>query len=103
MEDRSRQQGAFKVVICGSVVSAFAVVGALVLINRLAASDRHPISTIQISRQGSTCQHLVIDSSTGAIKSSEQIACADPPKEVPVGIAADPVTLLTEGRFRDVG
>ena len=90
MEDRSRQPVIFKVVICGGVVFAFAMVGAFVLIDRMAASDRHPMGTIQISRQGSTCQRLVIDSSTGAIKSSQQIACGDPPKDVPAPIEAAP-------------
>ena len=90
MEDRSRQHGIFKVVICGGVVFAFAMVGAFVLIDRMAASDRHAMGTIQISRQGSTCQRLVIDSSTGAIKSSQQIACGDPPKDVPAPIEAAP-------------
>lgn len=98
MEDRSRQRGIFKVVICGGVVSALAMMGAFVLYDRMGTSDRHPMGTIQISRQGSTCQRLVINSSTGAIKSSEQIACGDQSKEVRAPDEAAPSRYSSGGR-----
>ena len=98
MEDRSRQHGTLKVVICGGVVFAFAMVGAFALIDKMAANDRYPTGTIQISRHGTTCQRLVIDNSTGAIKSSQQIACGDPPKGVPAPIKAAPSRYSSGGR-----
>ena len=98
MEDRSRQHGILKVVNGSGVVFAFAMVGAFVIIDRMAASDGYPTGAIQIARQGSTCQRLVIDNSTGAIKSSQQIPCGDSPKAVPASIEAAPSRYSSGGR-----
>ncbi len=97
MEDRSRQHGLLKVVICGGVILAFAMGGAVIIVDRMAASEQHLTGTI-LARHGSTCQRLVVDNSTGAIKSSQQIPCGDPPKEVPTSIEAAPSRYLGGGR-----
>ena len=97
MKDRSRQHGILKVVVCGGVVFVFAMIGAFVIIDRTAAGDQHLTGTI-LARHGSTCQRLVIDNSTGAIKSIQQIPCGDPPKEVSTSIEAAPSRYSNGGR-----
>jgi hypothetical protein len=89
MKDRARQQGIFKIVICGGVVIASALAVAFAIHDRM-ASDPYPTGTIQITRQGSSCQRLVIDNSTGAINSSQQIPCGDAPKVAPTSIETAP-------------
>ena len=102
MEDRSRQHGILKVVIGSGVIFAFAMVGAVVVIDRMAASTPQLTSTIQISRQGSTCQRLVIDNSTGAIKSSQQIPCGDAPKDAPAPTQVAPLYSSSGGRVEAI-
>jgi hypothetical protein len=92
MKDRAR-----KVVICGGVI-AIAVAGAFFIHHRM-ASDPFPTGTIQITRQGSSCQRLVIDSSTGAINSSQQIPCGDAPKIAPASIENAPSRHSSGGRI----
>ena len=92
MKDRAR-----KVIICGGVVVAFAVAGAVAIRDRM-TSDPYPTGTIQITRQGSSCQRLVIDNSNGAIKSSQQIPCGDAPKIAPTSIEAVPSRHSSGGR-----
>ncbi len=88
MKDRARQQGILKVVMCGGVI-AFVVAGAFFIHDSM-TSDPFPTGTIQITRQGSSCQRLVIDNSTGAINSSQQIPCGDAPKVAPTSIETAP-------------
>jgi hypothetical protein len=71
-----------KVVICAGVVISSALAVAFGIHDRT-ASDPYPTGTVQIARQGSSCQRLVIDNSTGSITSSQQIPCGDPPKIAP--------------------
>jgi hypothetical protein len=90
MKDRAR-----KLVICGGVV-AVAIAGAFAIRDRM-ASDPYPTGTIQIARQGASCQRLVIDNNTGAIKSSRQIPCADAPKIAPASNEAAPPPRYSSG------
>ena len=92
MKDRAR-----KVVICGGVI-AIAVAGAFAIRDRM-AGDPFPTGTIQITRQGSNCQRLVIDISTGAINSSQQIPCGDAPKIAPTSIETVPSRHSSGGRI----
>ena len=98
MEDRSRQHGILKVIGCG-VIFAFAMVGAVVVIDKMATSPPKLTSTVQISRQGSSCQRLVIDNSTGAIKSSQQIACGDSPIDAQAPTQVAPSHYPSGGRI----
>src|SRR5262245_56826123 len=54
------------------------------------ASDRYQTGTIQFASQGSTCQRLAIDNSTGMIKPGQQMPCADGPKEAAKSSAETP-------------
>jgi len=92
------QARARKALICGGVVIAFAVAGAVVIHDRM-ASDPFPTGTVQITRQGSSCQRLVIDNSTGTINSSQQIPCGDVPKIAPASIENPPSRHSTGGRI----
>jgi hypothetical protein len=103
MEDRSRQYSILKLATGGGIVFAFAVAAGLVLINRMAATESFPSGTIQIARHGAGCQRLVIDNSTGAIKSSQQTPCGDAPKgdapkEAPASVEAPPSRYSSGGR-----
>jgi len=97
MKDRARQQGLLKVVMGGGVI-ALAVAGAFALRDRM-ASDPIPTGTIQITRQGSSCQRLVIDNSNGGIQSSQQIPCGDAPKVAPTSIETVPSRHSSGGRI----
>jgi hypothetical protein len=85
-----------KVCICAGVVIASALAVGLAIHDRT-ASDPHPTGTVQIARQGSTCQRLVIDNSTGAIKSSQQVPCGNPPKIAPTSNEAVPPPRYSSG------
>ena len=90
------QARAQKVVICAGVVVASALAVGLAMRDRV-ASDPYPTGTIQIARQGSTCQRLVIDNSTGAIKSSQQVPCGNSPKIAPASNEAVPPPRYSSG------
>jgi hypothetical protein len=96
MKDRAR-----KVVICGGVVFALAVAGAVAIRDRM-ISDPYPTGTIQITRQGSSCQRLVINNSNGGIQSSQQIPCGDAPKVAPASIEAAPSRHSSGGRIEAI-
>ena len=98
MADRSRQHGILKVLLCGGVVFAFAMAGAVVLVDRMGASDPYPTGTLQIMRHGSACQRVLIDNNTGAIKSTQQIPCRDVSKTAPPPIEAAPPRYSSGGR-----
>lgn len=73
------------VVVCGGGVAS-AMVGAFLITRGIAsapANEHYLTSTVQLAPQGSTCQRLVIDNSTGAIKSTQQISCGPVSKESP--------------------
>ena len=72
-----------KVIVGGGVIFASAIAGAFFITRSLGASDRYATGTIQLMRQGSTCQHLVIDNNTGAIKSAQQVPCGDTRADTP--------------------
>lgn len=97
MEARSQQHGVIKVVIFGGLVFALAMTGVYVIVDRMPAADRHLTGTI-VARHGSTCQRLVVDNGTGAIKSVQQIPCGDPPREVPTSIGAPSARYSSGGR-----
>jgi hypothetical protein len=92
MRDRARRQGIGKVVICASVMACAVGGGALVFAirDRLLVSDPQPTGTVQITRQGSTCQRLVIDNTNGGIQSSQQIPCGEAPRVAPPSVDATP-------------
>ncbi len=96
MKDRAR-----KVIICGVVVVALAVAGAVAIRDRM-TSDPYPTGTIQITRQGSSCQRLVINNSNGGIQSSQQIPCGDAPKVAPASIEAAPSRHSSGGRIEAI-
>jgi len=79
-----------KVIVCSVVAFGVVIAGAFVLIDRKPPPDLHQTGTIQIAGPGATCQRLVVDNSTGAIKSRQQVPCGDPPKEGPVAAAPAP-------------
>jgi len=91
MKDRAR-----KVVICGGVVIASALAVAFAIHDRT-ASDPYTTGTVQIARQGTSCQRLVIDHSTGAITSSQQVPCGNPPKIAPASNEAAPPPRYSSG------
>ncbi len=96
MKDRAR-----KVVICGGVVVALAAAGAVAIRDRM-TGDPYPTGTIQITRQGSSCQRLVINNSNGGIQSSQQIPCGDAPKVAPASIEAAPSRHSSGGRIEAI-
>jgi hypothetical protein len=72
-----------------------------------AASDRHLTGTIQLAPQGSTCQRLVIDNSTGTIKPGQPMPCGDVAKEaaprLPAPKEAARVIVETPSRYSSGG
>ena len=97
MKDRARQQGIPKFALYGGVI-AIALAGAFVIHDKM-ATDPIPTGTIQITRQGSSCQRLVIDNSNGEIQSSRQIACGDAPRIAPTSSEAVPSRHPSSGRI----
>jgi hypothetical protein len=106
MRDRARRQGIGKVVMCASVMACAVAGGALVFAirDRLLVSDPQPTGTVQITRQGSTCQRLVIDNAHGGIQSSRQIPCSEAPRVAPatVDTATTPSRYSTGGRVEAI-
>ena len=92
------QARARKVAICGGVIAFVIGAGVLAIRDRM-ASDPYPTGTIQITRQGSSCQRLVIDNSHGGIQSSQQIPCADAPKVAPASVETAPSRHPSGGRI----
>lgn len=91
------QARARKVAICGGVIAFVIGAGVLAIRDRM-ASDPYPTGTIQITRQGSSCQRLVIDNGNGGIQSSQQVACGDAPKIAPSSSEAVPPRYSSGGR-----
>lgn len=76
MKDRSWNHSKVKAGICGLIIAAVAITGAFILRNRMAAGDPHLTGTI-LARHGSICQRMVIEHSSGAIKSVQVVPCGD--------------------------
>lgn len=81
---------ALKLAVLGGAALASAAAGVLFFINRTASSDRHMTGTIQLTRHGAGCQRLVIDNATDTIKSSQQVPCDSPAKQVTQPIEGAP-------------
>ena len=90
-----------KFIIWGGLVGFVVGAGALALRDRM-AGDPHPTGTVQITRQGSSCQRVVIDHSNGGIQSSQQIACGDAPKIAPTSSEAVPPRYSSGGRVEAI-
>lgn len=85
-----------KFIIWGGLVGFVVGAGALAIRDRM-AGDPYPTGTVQITRQGSSCQRVVINNSHGGIQSSQQIACADAPKIAPTSSEAVPPPRYSSG------
>ncbi|MBX9775750.1 MAG: hypothetical protein K2Y71_15315 [Xanthobacteraceae bacterium] len=81
--------GIRKVILCSVAACGAATAGALFLIDWKATARQYQTGTIQIARQGSSCERLVIDNVTGAITSRQQVPCGNMLGNAPGNAAGD--------------